>query len=106
SPTPSGLAYPNGNSPPEFDVRGQAAPHPGQGNTSQGNAPRSSMPTQEQQTAVISALPPEDQPETGPARSLPPQFRRTLITYQSKEPARTIIIDTPADLSLSRARQW
>jgi hypothetical protein len=44
---------------------------------------------------VISALPPEDRPETGPVKSLPPQFRRTMIDYRSKEPAGTIIIDTP-----------
>ena len=44
---------------------------------------------------MISALPPEDQPETGPAKALPPQFRRTTIDYPSKEPAGTIIIDTP-----------
>jgi lipoprotein-anchoring transpeptidase ErfK/SrfK len=47
------------------------------------------------QGAAISALPLEDQPETGPAKSLPPQFRRTMIDYPSKEPAGTIIIDTP-----------
>jgi hypothetical protein len=40
-------------------------------------------------------LPPEDRPETGPAKSLPPQFRRTLIDYQSKESPGTIIVDTP-----------
>ncbi len=44
---------------------------------------------------MISALPPEEQPETGPAKTLPPQFRRTTIDYPSKEPAGTIIIDTP-----------
>jgi lipoprotein-anchoring transpeptidase ErfK/SrfK len=47
------------------------------------------------QQAVISALPPEDRPETGPVKSLPPQFRRSMIDYRSKEPAGTIIIDTP-----------
>ena len=44
---------------------------------------------------VISGLPVEDQPETGPAKALPPQFRRTVIDYRTKEPAGTIIIDTP-----------
>ena len=48
-----------------------------------------------EQRAVISALPADDQPETGPVKSLPPQFRRTMIDYPSKEPAGTIIIDTP-----------
>jgi lipoprotein-anchoring transpeptidase ErfK/SrfK len=44
---------------------------------------------------VVAALPPEDQPEQGPAKELPPQFRRQLVDYVTKEPAGTIIIDTP-----------
>jgi len=47
-----------------------------------------------EQGALISALPPEDRPETGPAKPLPPQFRRVTIEYRSKEPAGTIVIDT------------
>jgi lipoprotein-anchoring transpeptidase ErfK/SrfK len=39
-------------------------------------------------------LPPDDQPETGEPRELPPQFRRQLVDYQTKEPVGTIIIDT------------
>jgi lipoprotein-anchoring transpeptidase ErfK/SrfK len=41
------------------------------------------------------ALPPEVRPEIGPKKELPPQFRRTLIDYYTKEPAGTIIVDTP-----------
>src|SRR5262249_9244265 len=41
------------------------------------------------------ALPPEVRPETGPEKELPPQFRRTLVDYYTKEPAGTIVIDTP-----------
>jgi lipoprotein-anchoring transpeptidase ErfK/SrfK len=41
------------------------------------------------------ALPPEDRPETGPKKELPPQFKRTLVDYYTKEPAGTIIVDTP-----------
>jgi lipoprotein-anchoring transpeptidase ErfK/SrfK len=44
---------------------------------------------------VIAALPPDDQPERGPARELPPQFQRQLVDYVTSEPAGTIIIDTP-----------
>jgi lipoprotein-anchoring transpeptidase ErfK/SrfK len=40
-------------------------------------------------------LPPEDQPETGPVKSLPPKFRRTTVDYRTNEPAGTIVIDTP-----------
>jgi lipoprotein-anchoring transpeptidase ErfK/SrfK len=46
-------------------------------------------------TTVIAALPPEDQPEQGPSRELPPQFRRQVVDFVSSEPAGTIIIDTP-----------
>jgi lipoprotein-anchoring transpeptidase ErfK/SrfK len=41
------------------------------------------------------ALPPEVRPETGPKKTLPPQFRRTLVDYYTKEPAGTLIIATP-----------
>ena len=44
---------------------------------------------------VIAALPPEDQPEQGPAKQLPPQLRRQLVDYATSEPAGTIVIDTP-----------
>jgi lipoprotein-anchoring transpeptidase ErfK/SrfK len=42
----------------------------------------------------MAALPPEVRPETGPRKELPPQFRRTLVDYRTKEPPGTIIIDT------------
>ena len=42
----------------------------------------------------MAAFPPDVCPETGPKRELPPQFRRTLIDFYSKEPTGTIIIDT------------
>jgi lipoprotein-anchoring transpeptidase ErfK/SrfK len=45
--------------------------------------------------AMVAALPPDDQPETGPAQELPPQFHRQLVNYPATEPAGTIIIDTP-----------
>jgi lipoprotein-anchoring transpeptidase ErfK/SrfK len=44
---------------------------------------------------VVAALPPEDRPEQGPTKELPPQFRRQLVDYNSAEPPGTIIIDTP-----------
>ena len=45
---------------------------------------RPPMPMRSEQRAGISGLPPEDQPETGPAKSLAPQFRRPIIEYPSK----------------------
>ena len=44
---------------------------------------------------MIAALPPEYQPERGPAKELPPQFRRTVVDYPTGEPPGTVIIDTP-----------
>jgi lipoprotein-anchoring transpeptidase ErfK/SrfK len=46
------------------------------------------------QPGIISALPPDEQPEAGPAQ-LQPRFRRTEINYRTNEAAGTIIIDTP-----------
>ena len=42
----------------------------------------------------MSALPPEEQPESGNAQ-LPPQFRRQEVDFATKEPAGTIVVDTP-----------
>jgi lipoprotein-anchoring transpeptidase ErfK/SrfK len=42
---------------------------------------------------VVASLPPEEQPDQSPA-SLPPQFRRQVVDYNSIEPAGTIVIDT------------
>lgn len=44
---------------------------------------------------VLSALPPEEQPETGPRKELPPNLRKQEVNYPTKEPAGTIIVDTP-----------
>jgi lipoprotein-anchoring transpeptidase ErfK/SrfK len=52
-------------------------------------------PAAANRATVIAALPPEDQPEQGPAKQLPPQFHRQLVDYPTTEPAGTIIIDTP-----------
>jgi lipoprotein-anchoring transpeptidase ErfK/SrfK len=43
---------------------------------------------------VLSALPPDEQPEVGPAQ-LPPNLRRQEVSLVTKEPAGTLIVDTP-----------
>ena len=43
---------------------------------------------------MVASLPADYQPETGPRKELPQQFRRTLVDYRTKEPAGTIVIDT------------
>src|SRR5204862_2366450 len=47
------------------------------------------------QGGVYAALPPEDRPETGPMKELPPNLRRTVVNFQTREPVGTIVIDTP-----------
>jgi len=43
---------------------------------------------------VLSALPPDEQPEVGPAQ-LSPNLRRQEVSLPTKEPAGTLIVDTP-----------
>jgi lipoprotein-anchoring transpeptidase ErfK/SrfK len=43
---------------------------------------------------MLSALPPEEQPEVGPAQ-LPPNLRRQEVAFPTKEPAGTLVVDTP-----------
>jgi lipoprotein-anchoring transpeptidase ErfK/SrfK len=43
---------------------------------------------------VLSALPPEEQPEAGPAQ-LSPELRKQEVAYATKEPPGTLIVDTP-----------
>jgi len=43
---------------------------------------------------VLSALPPDEQPEAGPAE-LAPNLRRQEVAFPTKEPAGTLIVDTP-----------
>ena len=54
-----------------------------------GVAPQGSPPSQ------TAALPPDYQPETGQQKELPPNLKKQLVDYPSKEPAGTLIIDTP-----------
>ena len=45
---------------------------------------------------MLAALPPEDQPEIGTPKELPPHLKKQLVDYPGKEPAGTIVIDTPS----------
>jgi lipoprotein-anchoring transpeptidase ErfK/SrfK len=88
SPPLPGISKPISN-PPQPQGARPSTVSPGQEDTLR--APKQIGP---EQPAGISALPPEEQPEAGPAR-LPPQFRRMMIDYNTNEPAGTIVIDTP-----------
>jgi lipoprotein-anchoring transpeptidase ErfK/SrfK len=58
-----------------------------------GTAPRAAP--QPATPPSVAALPPEDQPEQGPEQALPANLQRQLVDFRTKEPAGTIIIDTP-----------
>ena len=81
---PAGAYEPDATRPPLPISPGQIGAGQGDPNAT-ATAPDSHM----------AAFPPEVRPETGPKKQLPPQFRRTLVDYSTKEPAGTIIIDTP-----------
>jgi len=52
-------------------------------------------PQQDVPSASVMSLPPEDQPEQGQPKELPANLKKQLVDYTTKEPAGTIIIDTP-----------
>ncbi|WP_339039698.1 L,D-transpeptidase family protein [Bradyrhizobium symbiodeficiens] len=43
---------------------------------------------------TVASLPPEEQPDAAPAQ-LPPNLRRQEVSFQTKEPAGTLVVDTP-----------
>jgi lipoprotein-anchoring transpeptidase ErfK/SrfK len=43
---------------------------------------------------TLAALPPEEQPDAAPVQ-LPPNLRRQEVAFQTKEPAGTLVVDTP-----------
>jgi lipoprotein-anchoring transpeptidase ErfK/SrfK len=55
-----------------------------------GAAPQGAAPS-----ASVMTLPPEDQPETGKPKELPSNLKKQLVDFVTKEPAGTIVIDTP-----------
>ncbi|HET6838651.1 MAG TPA: L,D-transpeptidase family protein [Bradyrhizobium sp.] len=83
----SGYAYPNDGN------RGLRPPEsigPPTGATGAVPSPQGS----DGRPAVLSALPPEEQPESGPA-DLAPNLRRQEVAFVTKEPPGTLIVDTP-----------
>ena len=46
-------------------------------------------------SAAAAVLPPEDRPEVGQPKELPEHLKKRLVDYSTKEPAGTVIVDTP-----------
>jgi lipoprotein-anchoring transpeptidase ErfK/SrfK len=74
------------------------APRPPEAVGAQGNVTGSVQPQApvgaDGRPMVLSALPPDEQPEVAPAQ-LAPNLRRQEVAFPTKEPAGTIIVDTP-----------
>jgi len=78
--------------PPYYDLPAVGRPHTGAAGPSQVDPLAPGVMRGDQRN--VAALPPEMRPETGPKKELPPQFRRALVDYYTKESAGTIVIDT------------
>jgi lipoprotein-anchoring transpeptidase ErfK/SrfK len=100
-------AYPRPVTPAEPQVYGRVAPAPvsprpdewqtgprppGDMDHANGAAPALRAPVP---SGAIASLPPEYQAEQGLPKELPPHLRRQEVFYPTKEPAGTIVIDTP-----------
>jgi lipoprotein-anchoring transpeptidase ErfK/SrfK len=85
---------------PDEDNRGLRPPGavgvPGNVTGSVQQQPPGAQPPQgpDGRPVVLSALPPEEQPEAAPA-NLPQNLRRQEVKFPTKEPAGTLIVDTP-----------
>ena len=91
----AGIVYPNddraGLRPPGA-IGAAPAPAPG---TTTGALPQPQQPSigADGKPVQLAALPPEEQPEVGPAQ-LPAHLRRQEVSFATKEPAGTIVVDT------------
>jgi lipoprotein-anchoring transpeptidase ErfK/SrfK len=56
---------------------------------------RQSGPGGDPDNQNLAALPPDEQPETGPPQQLSDNLKRQMVEFRTREPAGTIIIDTP-----------
>ncbi len=101
APPPPGFAPPAGRPPygHQLDQQAPAAARdpdevrpPGGIGSAPAGAP--SVAAHSAPPAGTAALPPEDQPEQGQPKELPPNLKRQLVDYNTKEPAGTIIVDT------------
>jgi len=100
-PDPRYRAYPDESLPPgsrQYDTRQAAPPAQSDPNVLRPPAPIGSAPNAAPQPlppAAAAALPPEDQPEVGAPKELPANLKKQLVDYATREPAGTLIIDTP-----------
>ena len=88
APPPPAFARPPAVSAPQTQAEPAAIRPPGAVGAGQQADPQAAS------AETVMTLPPEDQPETGQPKELPPNLKRQLVDFNTKEPAGTIIIDT------------
>ena len=96
---PPGFAPPPGQAPGyghQFDQEGFAGRNDPNAIRPPGavGPPQAVAPGAQQPPAGTAALPPEEQPELGAPKELPPNLRRQMVEFPTKEPAGTIVVDT------------
>jgi lipoprotein-anchoring transpeptidase ErfK/SrfK len=102
SPDDPRYGRPDGPPPVIYSDRGNSSNRVPEGNgalrppEAVSNAPGSVQPPigADGKPAVLSALPPDEQPEVEPAQ-LAPNLRRQEVAFTTKEPPGTLIVDTP-----------
>jgi lipoprotein-anchoring transpeptidase ErfK/SrfK len=92
--SPDDPRYGRPSPPPQMSDRGPAGP---QGGPVTGSLQQAPPVGPDGRPTVLSALPPDDQPEAdqGGEKQLPPNLQRQEVTFVTKEPAGTIVVDTP-----------
>ena len=108
-PPPPGFARPNGQPPAyghQLDAQSPPAPPaarnepevirpPAAIGAAPNTAPQQAAPQQTAPSTSVMSLPPEDQPEIGQPKELPANLKKQLVDFSTKEPAGTLIVDTP-----------
>jgi lipoprotein-anchoring transpeptidase ErfK/SrfK len=92
---PDPLGPPDARSRGVYDPRGNLDPNQGGLPADDPSRLRPPVAISPNGGQVVAALPPEDQPETGERKELAPRLKRQMADFQTKEPAGTIVIDTP-----------
>ncbi len=85
--------YDDPNAPRPPGAIGPGGPVPGQGPAVTGSVQQPAT-APDGRPLTIASLPPEEQPDAAPAQ-LPPNLRRQEVSFVTKEPAGTIVVDTP-----------
>jgi hypothetical protein len=87
---------PQYGAPPQYSNRDDGMRPPGAVGVPPGSVTGSAQPQQgaDGRPMVLSALPADEQPETDPAQ-LAPNLRRQEVAFPTKEPAGTLVVDTP-----------